>query len=260
MGFPALSFAPVEGVGVYPKAPEITDQTYRGDITGKRVETVVYLFEREGDITLPGLVIPWFDLGAGELKRVSFPPRSLKVSANPALAVTPPETPQSASGKRWQAFLPTLILLLALGGGWFLVRRYRATVRAWAKKRKARIESSEAFLFRQLISAAQVNDGKKVINRATHWLGSLPPHAAAPTLTAFAARWGDERLAASLNLLLGHRFGPGDSMANELIWSDSSFINGLVAARKRCISPEIARSGVLPAMNPEPELLVPRNQ
>ena len=256
MGFPAIAFTPVDGVGVYPKAPEITDKTYRGDITGKRVETVVYLCERAGDITLPGLVIPWFDLAAGELKRVTFPPRLLKVSENPAFPVAPPDAAQVDRGKSRRTVLPGLTLLLAIGAaGLFLVRRYREPARAWAKRRKSRIESSESFLFRQLLSAAQAKDGKGVINRATRWLASLPADAAAPTLTAFAARYGDERFGAALNLLLGNSFGPGDSAANELLWSDPSFINGMTAARKRCISREIARSGVLPTMNPEPEPL-----
>jgi len=87
-------------------------------------------------------------------------------------------------------------------------------------------------------------------------LASLPTDAAAPTLTAFAARYGDERFQIAMRKLLEHSFGRDDSVANELLWNDPSFTNGLRAARERCISRESARSGVLPAMNPEPEPLV----
>jgi hypothetical protein len=93
MGLPPLRFDTPDGVAVYPKAPSVKDEIYRGDVAGTRVETSVYVLEQEGTFKLPALTIPWFNPETRTLQQVDLPSRELTVAANPAFAmgVTPPE-------------------------------------------------------------------------------------------------------------------------------------------------------------------------
>jgi hypothetical protein len=86
MGFAPLVFLAPDGVAVYPEAARVEDETSRGDITGQRTETVVYVCEAEGVVELPPVTIPWFNPETRSLNRIELPGRRLDVSPNPAFA------------------------------------------------------------------------------------------------------------------------------------------------------------------------------
>ena len=115
MGLPPLRFGAPDGIAVYPKAPTLEDEAYRGEINGQRIETVVYLCEREGEFRLPALTILWFDPSTEELNRVELPERVLSVAANPAFAVEP-DVAETAAGGRWRLALGAFCGVLATAG------------------------------------------------------------------------------------------------------------------------------------------------
>ena len=98
MMFPALPLIKMEGLAVYPKPPSVQDQVERGDLTGKRTETVTYMCERPGQYTLPALVIPWWDLKNHQLMRVTLPAVTLEVDPVPCRVVTRRRQPQRDFG------------------------------------------------------------------------------------------------------------------------------------------------------------------
>ncbi len=172
MAFPPLRFGEIDGVGIYPKQPEVKDQSNRGDLSGQRVETVVYVFEREGSVTIPGHIIPWFDLKTEQMNFIKFPSRSLEVSANSALAGRHEQIAEKVESPPfpWRV-LGWIVGLSAIIG--FLVHRYGlAFVDVWPR-RAARIEASEAFAFKRLCQACRNQESQTTANLLGKWLMRL---------------------------------------------------------------------------------------
>ena len=88
MALPPFPADKIEGLGIYPKPPEVLDESNRGNLTGKRRDTIIYLCQRAGDFTIPAVRLTWFDLDAQKLQTIDFPARHLSVSPNPALSST----------------------------------------------------------------------------------------------------------------------------------------------------------------------------
>lgn len=84
LGFAPLSFIAPTGTSAYPGQAHLEDKTERGDFFGKRTESVVYIFESEGVVTVPAISIQWFDLQTEELKEIVLPERVLTIVKSPA--------------------------------------------------------------------------------------------------------------------------------------------------------------------------------
>jgi len=92
---PGMVFAPlpaieIEGLGVYPDAPDVSDRVYRGDFTGSRTDRVTVVAEQPGAYTLPGLAFEWWDPRAEQLRRRTLPELVVEVSVNPNWGAPPP--------------------------------------------------------------------------------------------------------------------------------------------------------------------------
>lgn len=123
MGLPPLNFDAPAGMAVHLKAPQLKDETHRGEIKGQRTETIVYVCEQEGGFNLPALSIPWFDPKSGELDRIDLPGRLLTVAPNPAFAVEQ-DVVETAGGAGWQLVFGLLCGILGLATLAFAVLRY----------------------------------------------------------------------------------------------------------------------------------------
>ncbi|MGB5496287.1 MAG: hypothetical protein WBM97_17600, partial [Sedimenticolaceae bacterium] len=55
MAFAPLPTPAIPGVAVYPKSPEVDDRSSRGDLVGTRVESVTYVLQQAGELTIPGI-------------------------------------------------------------------------------------------------------------------------------------------------------------------------------------------------------------
>jgi hypothetical protein len=86
MAFPPFPAGKIDGLGIYPKAPEVRDHTDRSNLTGERRDTITYVCERPGQFTIPAARLTWFDLGAKQLQTIDLPARTFSVAPNPAMA------------------------------------------------------------------------------------------------------------------------------------------------------------------------------
>lgn len=120
MLFPPFPEATIDGFGVYPKPPEVRDLSERGQMTGTRRETIVYVCRRPGEFKIPAVQMTWWDLDTRELRRVQFPERTVKVKANPALADARSDA-QSGHRRARDGFL--LATLLAAAAVLLLIRQ-----------------------------------------------------------------------------------------------------------------------------------------
>lgn len=137
MGLPPLAFEAPAGIAAYPRPPDLEGESAAGKVTGERTETVVYVCERQGSVTLPAIVIPWLDPRSGELRRIELAERTLSVAANPALATAADrdETAPWGSWGAWGSLVVVMALLLAAAA-----RRHgpraAAAVHRWRARRK----------------------------------------------------------------------------------------------------------------------------
>jgi hypothetical protein len=244
MGFPPLPLAKPENLGVYPKNPTVDDKSARGDISGSRSETIVYVCEKEGSVTLPAMVIPWFDLDSKELKKVELPAISLKVAPNPAQQEAELEAAVTRAPLNWRAILLAAVALIGLGFAWI---RFAPRLEQALAKRNARIEASERHLFGKLRSAAHRGDALATQNAAPRWLATLADSRASQTLTSFADLRGDKDFQEEVQKLQQHLFGnrPGTTE-----WKGGKFVDGLTAARKRVFKRAPNRACDLAPLNP----------
>jgi hypothetical protein len=126
---PGMVFAPlpaieIDGLGVYPDAPEVSDRVYRGDFTGSRTDRVTVVAEQPGAYTLPGLSFEWWDPRAEKLHRRTLPEVEVEVTVNPNWGALPPAgTADDGDGPGW-AWLGWLALPVLLWWPlWPLARR-----------------------------------------------------------------------------------------------------------------------------------------
>lgn len=244
MGFPPLPLAEPEGLGVYPKNPTVDDRSARGDISGSRSETIVYVCEQEGPVTLPAMVIPWFDLEGKELKKVELPAISLLVAPNPAQQLAERESAAAREPINWGAILLATVGLAGLAFAWM---RLAPRLEKALADRKARTEASERHVFGELRSAAHRSDALATLNAARRWLAALPDSSASQTLTSFADINGDMQLQEEVQKLQQHLFGDTPSASG---WQGRKFVEGLTAARKRVFRQTPDRAGDLAPLNP----------
>jgi hypothetical protein len=145
MAFPPMQHPELEGVGVYPGEPSVSDSTGRGSLHGERVETVAYVLERPGEVALPAIVLPWWDIDDQVLRRVELPGLSLEVVGEivPEPAAEAAEKP--AVTPRNLVLLVVAVVALALWLGSGLAGR----MRNWLRARR----ESESAYFRRVTPA-----------------------------------------------------------------------------------------------------------
>lgn len=177
MLLPALRYPRTQGLGVYPKPPQVNDRTERGEFTGTRIESVTYICEAAGTVQLPPIEIRWWNPATTTWHTNRFPAVSLEVADNPALTSRGPDqdgdTASTASpSARWVrrgSWIVGGMALLWLSP-WFL-RRLQAIRQARA--------TSERAQFARLIQACNRSDASAVDQEFNRWLarsGASKPH------------------------------------------------------------------------------------
>jgi hypothetical protein len=153
MIFPPLPLARVDGLAVYPKPPVVQDQVERGAFIGQRTQTVTYVCERPGSVTLPALMIPWWDVEKQQLRQVTLPTLTLQIVA---------------PSRGWPWWTIGAVLVLAIGAG--LCWRQRRTVLAAWVHWQARRQASEAGYCAQTHKACRTGDAVAAYNALLRWL------------------------------------------------------------------------------------------
>ncbi len=89
---PAIEPPKVEGLNVYADKPELTRSLEAEGIRGIRKDQYAMIGVNGGEIELPELVVPWWDIEAGDWQVARLPGRSIRVKAStePATAGQPP--------------------------------------------------------------------------------------------------------------------------------------------------------------------------
>ena len=185
MAFPPSLHDDIDDVGIYPGEPTVEDTFNRGELTGTRIETVTYVFERAGQFEIPDIELIWWNIKTEELQRIVLPGLSLEVTGGVAEGVTAlvAEQPQDKRLLRISLAAIALVILswLALGGrigtGW----------KAW---RKARNEAEAAY-FRRIRHSAQSGDPAAVLRDTMCWLDRINKSSQPARLDLFLRQYGE---------------------------------------------------------------------
>jgi hypothetical protein len=241
MVFPPLRFDTIDGLTEYPEPPSVTDRTERGTLTGQRVETVAYVCERPGIVTVPDRTLTWWDLDAKELRTVKLPGRTFDVAPDPNAPPDPsPTPPATAESGRWVWALAAVGAALVLT--WLLLTRARPW---WLRHREARAESEPAY-FARLRRACRSADPHAVYTALLGWLDRSAP----TTLDEFAARAGDPELTGLLSDLTTQVYARPDQVRTGPWQPARELYSRVSAARRRLVRPPSGSAAVLPPLNP----------
>jgi hypothetical protein len=120
MAFPPFPAAKVDGLGVYPKPPEILDRSERGELNGERHDRITYVCQRAGRFVIPAAKLTWFDLDANQLRTIDFAARMLEIAPNSSM-------PTAKQAAHWdlRTMVPFFLWAVAgLGCAWIVRRNW----------------------------------------------------------------------------------------------------------------------------------------
>ena len=262
---PAVETPEVDGLNVYTDKPELGRTHEAGGIRGIRKDQFAIIGISGGEVELPELTVPWWDIEAGEWKVASLPPRTLTIRGAPIAPVAetrPAEEPVPASdvpdapaatqaveavNDFWQrgTELFAILWLLTLGAWWWTSRTGPKKPREPRDEKERPIHKQQAALLKTARKAAAAGDAAGVRHALLEW-GRLQWHDAAPrSIGEFADRVAAP-LSDELRRLSAASYGKGG--AN---WDGAALADAL-----RSVS-IVDRRGDATADDPLPPLMPP---
>jgi len=241
MAFPPMQHPEIEGVGIYPGEPSVTDTTDRGSLRGERVESVTYVLEEPGEVSLPGIVLSWWDIDDGVLRRIELP--GLELAVEGELAPEPVIEPEVVPAMKPRDFAPLAAAAIVLVGlGLWLGPRLARGCRRWWIARRA----SEPVVFKKVLSTMRSGDPATISAAVMRWLDRLDPGDRPARLDLFLRDHGDDATQAAAATL-------AQCMATGDAFSDSRALSGgLKASRRHLLRSRLNQqktAGVLPELN-----------
>ena len=86
---PILEFAEIPGIRVYPDKPELRTVAGAAGVRALRRDQYALIGSIPGDVTLPQLTLPWWNVDTGEWQIASLPATTLTILPSPDAIVTP---------------------------------------------------------------------------------------------------------------------------------------------------------------------------
>ena len=261
---PAVELPEVEGLNVYTDKPDLGRTHEAGGIRGIRKDQYAIIGLSGGEVQLPQLNVPWWDIEAAEWKVASLPARTLTIKgATPAPLVATPATEEPAAepatadaqpasdaveavNNFWQrgTELFAILWLLTLAAWWWTSRSRPRQPRESREEKGQPLNKQQAALLKTARKAAADGDAAGVRNAVLEW-GRLQWHGAAPrSIGEFADRVASP-LSDELRRLSAASYGKGDPS-----WDGAALAAALrsvsIVDRKR----DIAADDPLPPLMP----------
>jgi len=226
---PRLEMAAQPGLSAHHDASDFRSEYLEASMAGRRTQRVVLMPLEEGDIELPALSLPWWDLMADAPRVAMLPARILRVGA-PAAAQAASAAPQEPSPFAVMRGFAIVLFVLCAAVLWAYLRRQ--------PQREAR---------RQLRAACRRTNPQAVRDALIEWWKAAAPGAPAPLLQRMGDGWDADaraRLAALDAALYAGR-----------AWDGKAFWRGVrpwlrrgVARRQAAPPPKSPASSALPPL------------
>lgn len=196
MLLPPLPVFRAEGLAAYPQTPEVSDKTNRGDLTGERIDSIIWVVEKPGTYDIPGIRFQWWDPDSRELKQQIIPGLNLDILPSPAdkVATDASQIPgQSGKYYRW-----LLVIIFMAFTAVFLWSRFGSEMPRQAV-------DTEKSTFATLLKACRSNHIGQTHSALHAWIAQfLPafwPNLRPVTLSEFAQACDDAQLSAEFEQL-----------------------------------------------------------
>lgn len=186
---PPVHWDSVIDVSLYPSRSEVNNYKGKTAISATRTETMRYLFEKEGEVTLPEMVFTWYHPYQKKLYKRTLKSVTFEVAPNPDLGmlssvrdsllvqkkqeelVAKADKPILYFGmtpKEILILIATTFVLLSLVV--FVLQKF---VKNYKKRRQAYFQS-ELYFFNQLKKSLKRADSSEILKRVYRWLDEMP--------------------------------------------------------------------------------------
>lgn len=154
-----FALAAPPGVRVYAEPPQTDDRVERGELTGRRIDRVTYVFESGGRFEIGSVSQPWWALDTRRLRQAE----GLGVTVSVAAAT-------AGVHRGW--LLPAIATggVVLLGLGWWAAARLKAADRA----RRQRWQRSEEKAFHDLLAVCRHGDAAAIYQAFAIWRRRVP--------------------------------------------------------------------------------------
>lgn len=208
---PPVFWDSIQGVSIYPSRSSINTEKTKTSISATRTESVRYLFEKEGTVTLPEITITWWNPNQNKLLKRTLKEKIIDVLPNPDLGMLETvkdslnagnqEISEASSddeaikifGLSLKDFLIYLIVILICSYliykflKWLLISK--GLLAKWKQQRLEALASEQHF-FKIFLKQVSNKNKKEAINAIYLWIDRL--HLKEPTLAYFASTYGSD--------------------------------------------------------------------
>ncbi len=185
---PPIIWDTISGVSFYPNRADVKSNKTKTSISAIRIESMRYLFEKEGEIIIPELVFTWWDPTKNKLFKRTLMAVEFDVLPNPNLGIlesirdslqlasaigTSGETKNeeiNILGFSIRDFVIGLIILLIII---VLTIKIAGLMINWKKKKHQLYIISEKYYFDLFIIEVKKGNGKSIINSMYLWLDKV---------------------------------------------------------------------------------------
>nr|QIM10597.1 hypothetical protein PlAlph_4890 [uncultured Alphaproteobacteria bacterium] len=211
---PKLAFKEVDGLKQYPEKPEVSSIATEDGIVSSMVVNVVYIPERGGAMTVPEVVVPWYNVKTQQMEKAVLPAVQIQVEGSTSAAVSPVEKKQNIAEnatvvdnadivpidkplplKVIAAFV-TLAFAAGLGIGWLVLRS-----RCMANIQPTSETAQEELPQKNIKSAFRSGDLKDIRNQILIWARNIYPDAVILNLDDVSELFGSSQLSSALKQL-----------------------------------------------------------
>ena len=255
---PVIEAPLADGVRIYPDKPSLQRIMESRGIRGERTDRYAMIGITAGEVTLPGLDLPWWDIDAGEWRVASLPAVSINVLPDQDPIIVEP--PQAAAVETTEVDDDAEAALIVDALPWKLIAETLAAVLAltwlswwWSSRprREARepppvpLHKQQARHLKGARKAALAGDARGVRQALLDW-GRLqwpdkPPRSVGRLAEAVSAPLSDE-----LQKLSGISYGPGDGD-----WNGAALAKALRSFAVVEESAESQQTDLLPPLLPK---------
>jgi hypothetical protein len=236
MLLPPLPVYRTDGLAAYPQAPEVSDKSNRGDLTGERIDSIIWVVEKPGLYDIPGIRFQWWDPDNRKLKQQIIPGMNLDILPSAADSITATASGQPDNGFLW--LLTTALMVFAAAFLWlrFAGRTPGPTV-------------TERTTFSTLQKACKSNHPGQTLSALHDWLvwsaPMLLPNSQPITLSEVARACDDAQLTAEFTHLQEALIGSDSN------WQGSGLLKSLQRIRRTIKRQKIVQSKArLAPLNP----------
>lgn len=176
MLLPVISPDQLDGVRAYPKQPSVNDSSNRGDLIGKRMDAVTYVFEASGSFTFPAIKFAWWNEDAKQLETIDLPERTFEVVAAVSSEDSGAIATAKSHGSPTDQFSRSTLVWLAAAVLLAIVGYFS---RDWLKQKYGQLIDrpffQERLAFNALITAARTQNTNDTVAKLYRWI-NFPLH------------------------------------------------------------------------------------